>query len=75
MNSKKKKLARQTKVHSDEATRLLKMSNQIHEAEKLGMIDKENATEAAINLNEQAIAEMEKAIDLQKEFIAEIDSK
>jgi hypothetical protein len=75
MTGRAKRLAEEATEHGNEAIRLLKMSNQIHQAEKRGLLDDGSARDAAIELNNEAIAELEKAIELQKEFIAEQDRK
>lgn len=69
MNEKEKEIADEAIEHGREATRLLKMSNQMHQAEKQGLIDERTATDSAIELNKLAIDEMEKAVELQKEFL------
>jgi hypothetical protein len=70
-----KKKFQEMREHGDEATRILKTSVQIHEAEKQGLIPEPDAAEIAIELNKQAIAEMDKTIELQRQFIAEQESE
>ncbi len=71
MNENGKEIARKAVGCADEATQLLRMSNQIHQAEKKGLIDERSAMKAVIKLNNQAIAKVERAIELQKKFLAE----
>lgn len=71
MNKKAQDLAKEAIEHSDEAAQLLKKSNQVHQMAKQGIIEVEEGLETALKLNAQAIDETEKAIELQKEFIAE----
>jgi hypothetical protein len=52
MNRKAKELAEEMAEHADEATRLLNISNQIHQAQKRGAIEEQQARNAAIELNE-----------------------
>ena len=70
MKKRAGKPAEESSEHGDEAVRLLKMSVQIHEAEKQGLIDEIDAADIAVELNKQAIAKMDKAIESQKEFLA-----
>lgn len=58
--------ARQSIVHANEAVELLKMSRQIHEAKRKGLIDADTANEAIARLNTEAAAEIETALRLQK---------
>lgn len=60
------KHARQSIVHANEAVELLKMSRQIHEAKRKGLIDTTTANEAIARLNTEAAAEIETALRLQK---------
>ena len=71
MDKKKEKTVNEALKHGDEATELLEQSNAIHQMEMQGLIDESSATEALIDLNRQAIDEMEKAIERQKEFLSE----
>lgn len=75
MDKKQRKLALEAVEHGAEATRLLKISKQVHQAEKKGLIAEKDAIDLAVDLNERAIAEMEKTIELQKAFIAAQDNK
>ena len=63
--------ARQSIVHANEAIALLKMSRQLHEAKRKGLIDKDTANEAICRLNTEAAIEIEAAVRLQKMAIAE----
>ena len=75
MNKRVKGLSKEAIAHGDKAARLLKMSVQIHEMEKDGLIEKTEAEEDAVRLNNEAAMEIDEAIRLQKEFIAEQEKK
>lgn len=66
-----KKHARQSIVHANEAVELLKMSKQIHEAKRKGLIDETTASEAVSRLNTEAAVEIEAALRLQKMALVE----
>lgn len=63
--------ARQSIVHANEAVGLLKMSRQLHEAKRKGLIDTDTANEAISRLTTEAAAEIETALRLQKMAIVE----
>lgn len=75
MDRKTKEVVDEAIHHSEKATQLLRTSNEIHQAEKQGLIGEKDALEICLNLNEQAIAEADKAIELRKEFFERQDSK
>jgi hypothetical protein len=75
MNRKTKKIVTEAGKRGSEATKLLKLSNEVHQAEKQGLIAEKDAIDLAVNLNKQAVVELDKAIKLQKEFIDEQKSE
>ena len=65
------KHARQSIVHASEAVELLRMSRQLHEARRRGLIDTDTANEAICRLNTEAAVEIETALRLQKMALVE----
>jgi hypothetical protein len=75
MNKRTEEQLKEAKTHGTQAIELLKTSNQIHESVKQDLIAESDAADAAIALNKQAIDEMEKAIESQQEYFAELDKE
>jgi hypothetical protein len=70
-----KKKFQEMREHGGEATRLLKRQSKFTKRKSKGLISEEDAAEVAFKLNEKAVAEMDKAIELQKELIAGQDTE